>query len=83
MPQIPEKIQELSVGQLSARSGAAVSALRFCESKGLISRGRHPGERPYTRSSSATWVSRRPEPDPWSNGSAARARPEGPLIATR
>ncbi|MFB7511557.1 redox-sensitive transcriptional activator SoxR, partial [Streptomyces broussonetiae] len=26
VPQIPEKIHELTVGQLSARSGAAVSA---------------------------------------------------------
>jgi MerR family redox-sensitive transcriptional activator SoxR len=37
VPQIPEKIHELTVGQLAARSGAAVSALHFYESKGLIS----------------------------------------------
>ena len=37
MPQIPEKIHELTVGELSARSGVAVSALHFYESKGLIS----------------------------------------------
>ncbi|MER7185594.1 redox-sensitive transcriptional activator SoxR [Streptomyces hyaluromycini] len=50
MPQIPEQIQELSVGQLSARSGAAVSALHFYESKGLISSRRTSGnQRRYTR----------------------------------
>ncbi|MER7835921.1 redox-sensitive transcriptional activator SoxR [Streptomyces sp. NPDC096040] len=50
MPQIPEKIQELSVGQLSARSGAAVSALHFYEAKGLISSRRTSGnQRRYTR----------------------------------
>ncbi|MFG3020965.1 redox-sensitive transcriptional activator SoxR [Streptomyces sp. NPDC048254] len=50
MPQIPEKIQELSVGQLSARSGAAVSALHFYEAKGLISSRRTTGnQRRYTR----------------------------------
>ncbi|MFD8718284.1 redox-sensitive transcriptional activator SoxR [Streptomyces sp. NPDC059629] len=50
MPQIPEKIQELSVGQLAARSGAAVSALHFYESKGLISSRRTTGnQRRYTR----------------------------------
>ena len=43
MPQIPEKIHELTVGQLSARSGAAVSALHFYESKGLISSRRTSG----------------------------------------
>ncbi|GAA2582974.1 MULTISPECIES: redox-sensitive transcriptional activator SoxR [Streptomyces] len=43
MPQIPEKIQELTVGQLAARSGAAVSALHFYESKGLISSRRTSG----------------------------------------
>ncbi|MFI0240770.1 redox-sensitive transcriptional activator SoxR [Streptomyces sp. NPDC016845] len=50
MPQIPEKIHELTVGQLSARSGAAVSALHFYESKGLIGSRRTPGnQRRYTR----------------------------------
>ncbi|MFC9909188.1 redox-sensitive transcriptional activator SoxR [Streptomyces sp. NPDC059862] len=50
MPKIPEKIHELTVGQLSARSGAAVSALHFYESKGLISSRRTAGnQRRYTR----------------------------------
>ncbi|HET6857623.1 MAG TPA: redox-sensitive transcriptional activator SoxR [Streptomyces sp.] len=50
MPQIPEKIHELTVGQLSARSGAAVSALHFYESKGLISSRRTSGnQRRYDR----------------------------------
>ncbi|MFD6292518.1 redox-sensitive transcriptional activator SoxR [Streptomyces sp. NPDC060205] len=50
MPQIPEKIHELTVGQLSARSGAAVSALHFYESKGLISSRRTAGnQRRYHR----------------------------------
>lgn len=50
VPQIPEKIHELSVGQLSARSGAAVSALHFYEAKGLISSRRTSGnQRRYTR----------------------------------
>ncbi|MET9510630.1 redox-sensitive transcriptional activator SoxR [Streptomyces flavidovirens] len=50
MPQIPEKIHELTVGQLSARSGAAVSALHFYESKGLISSRRTAGnQRRYGR----------------------------------
>ncbi|MFF4954066.1 redox-sensitive transcriptional activator SoxR [Streptomyces chattanoogensis] len=50
MPQLPHKVHELSVGQLSARSGAAVSALHFYESKGLISSTRTAGnQRRYTR----------------------------------
>ncbi|MBW8735862.1 MAG: redox-sensitive transcriptional activator SoxR [Streptomyces turgidiscabies] len=50
MPQIPEKIHELTVGQLAARSGAAVSALHFYESKGLIVSRRTSGnQRRYTR----------------------------------
>ena len=50
MPQIPEKIHELTVGQLAARSGAAASALHFYESKGLISSRRTAGnQRRYTR----------------------------------
>jgi MerR family transcriptional regulator, redox-sensitive transcriptional activator SoxR len=50
VPQIPETIHELTVGQLSARSGAAVSALHFYESKGLISSRRTSGnQRRYSR----------------------------------
>ncbi|MEU0600530.1 redox-sensitive transcriptional activator SoxR [Streptomyces sp. NPDC006393] len=50
MPQIPEKIHELTVGQVSARSGAAVSALHFYESKGLIRSRRTAGnQRRYSR----------------------------------
>ncbi|MEW1698797.1 redox-sensitive transcriptional activator SoxR [Streptomyces sp. NPDC093249] len=50
MPQIPEKIHELTVGQLSARSGAAVSALHFYEAKGLINSRRTSGnQRRYGR----------------------------------
>lgn len=50
VPQIPEKVHELTVGQLSARSGAAVSALHFYETKGLITSRRTAGnQRRYTR----------------------------------
>ncbi|MFB6847726.1 redox-sensitive transcriptional activator SoxR [Streptomyces sp. NPDC056373] len=50
MHRIPEKIHELTVGQLAARSGAAVSALHFYESKGLISSRRTSGnQRRYSR----------------------------------
>nr|WP_205615216.1 redox-sensitive transcriptional activator SoxR [Streptomyces harenosi] len=50
VPQIPEKINELTVGQLAARSGAAVSALHFYESKGLISSRRTTGnQRRFSR----------------------------------
>ncbi|WP_329387459.1 redox-sensitive transcriptional activator SoxR [Streptomyces sp. NBC_01351] len=50
MPQIPENVHELTVGQLSARSGAAVSALHFYEAKGLITSRRTSGnQRRYTR----------------------------------
>ncbi|MFC8570599.1 redox-sensitive transcriptional activator SoxR [Streptomyces sp. NPDC057245] len=50
MPQIPEKVHELTVGQLAARSGAAVSALHFYESKGLLSSRRTSGnQRRFTR----------------------------------
>ncbi|MFF3348690.1 redox-sensitive transcriptional activator SoxR [Streptomyces sp. NPDC002779] len=50
MPQIPEKIHELTVGQLAARSGAAVSALHFYEAKGLITSRRTTGnQRRYGR----------------------------------
>ncbi|WP_405646155.1 redox-sensitive transcriptional activator SoxR [Streptomyces uncialis] len=43
MSQIPVKIHELTVGQLAARSGVAVSALHFYESKGLIRSSRTSG----------------------------------------
>lgn len=50
MPQIPQKIHELTVGQLAARSGAAPSALHFYETKGLISSRRTTGnQRRYSR----------------------------------
>ncbi|WSA75863.1 redox-sensitive transcriptional activator SoxR [Streptomyces sp. NBC_01799] len=50
MPQIPQTLNELTVGQLSARSGAAVSALHFYEAKGLISSRRTSGnQRRYSR----------------------------------
>ncbi|MEO3975397.1 redox-sensitive transcriptional activator SoxR [Streptomyces sp. CAU 1734] len=50
MSQFPEQNQELTVGQLSERSGAAVSALHFYESKGLISSRRTSGnQRRYSR----------------------------------
>ncbi|MER7046248.1 redox-sensitive transcriptional activator SoxR [Streptomyces jumonjinensis] len=50
MSQSSEKSHELTVGQLAARSGAAVSALHFYESKGLISSRRTSGnQRRYTR----------------------------------
>lgn len=50
MPQIPETVHELTVGQLSARSGAAVSALHFYETKGLITSRRTSGnQRRYSR----------------------------------
>ncbi|QES50878.1 redox-sensitive transcriptional activator SoxR [Streptomyces venezuelae] len=50
MPQIPENVHELTVGQLSARSGAAVSALHFYEAKGLIKSRRTSGnQRRYSR----------------------------------
>nr|WP_202445509.1 redox-sensitive transcriptional activator SoxR [Streptomyces sp. SID4941] len=50
VPQIPQTLHELTVGQLSARSGAAVSALHFYESKGLITSRRTSGnQRRYTR----------------------------------
>ncbi|MEV3874732.1 redox-sensitive transcriptional activator SoxR [Streptomyces sp. NPDC049906] len=50
MPQIPVKVNELSVGQLAARSGVSVSALHFYEAKGLISSRRTSGnQRRYHR----------------------------------
>nr|WP_202514282.1 MULTISPECIES: redox-sensitive transcriptional activator SoxR [unclassified Streptomyces] len=50
VPQIPQTLHELTVGQLSARSGAAVSALHFYEAKGLIGSRRTSGnQRRYSR----------------------------------
>jgi MerR family transcriptional regulator, redox-sensitive transcriptional activator SoxR len=50
MAQVPSQVQELTVGQLAARSGVAVSALRFYESEGLLSAGRTTGnQRRYSR----------------------------------
>ncbi|MGW6457283.1 redox-sensitive transcriptional activator SoxR [Streptomyces sp. NPDC055078] len=50
MAESSEKRHELTVGQLSERSGAAVSALHFYESKDLISSRRTSGnQRRYTR----------------------------------
>ncbi|MEV5510023.1 redox-sensitive transcriptional activator SoxR [Streptomyces orinoci] len=43
MPQITNDVQELTVGQLAARSGTAVSALHFYEAKGLINSRRTAG----------------------------------------
>jgi MerR family redox-sensitive transcriptional activator SoxR len=50
MPRLPVDVQGLSVGQLAARSGVAVSALHFYEAKGLIRSSRTAGnQRRYTR----------------------------------
>jgi MerR family transcriptional regulator, redox-sensitive transcriptional activator SoxR len=50
VPQLPPDIHELTVGQLSARSGAAVSALHFYEARGLIASRRTAGnQRRYPR----------------------------------
>jgi MerR family redox-sensitive transcriptional activator SoxR len=50
MGRIAADSQLLSVGQLSARSGVAVSALHFYEAEGLIQAQRSPGnQRRYTR----------------------------------
>ncbi|UZJ62185.1 redox-sensitive transcriptional activator SoxR [Pseudomonas sp. KU26590] len=47
---IPPTARELTVGQLSARSGVAITALRFYEAKGLISSQRNAGnQRRYPR----------------------------------
>jgi MerR family transcriptional regulator, redox-sensitive transcriptional activator SoxR len=43
MAQIPAGMRELTVGQLAARSGVAVSALHFYEAEGLISARRTAG----------------------------------------
>ncbi|WP_110946526.1 redox-sensitive transcriptional activator SoxR [Pseudomonas bohemica] len=46
----PHLARELTVGQLSARSGVAITALRFYEAKGLISSQRNAGnQRRYPR----------------------------------
>lgn len=46
----PPDARELTVGQVAARSGVAVSALHFYEKKGLIRSSRTPGnQRRYTR----------------------------------
>jgi MerR family transcriptional regulator, redox-sensitive transcriptional activator SoxR len=50
VPQLPADIHDLTVGQLSARSGVAVSALRFYEARGLIASRRTAGnQRRYPR----------------------------------
>jgi MerR family redox-sensitive transcriptional activator SoxR len=50
MAQIRADVHELTVGQLSARSGVAVSALHFYEAEGLISARRTTGnQRRYPR----------------------------------
>jgi MerR family redox-sensitive transcriptional activator SoxR len=42
--------EELSVGEVAARSGVAVSAIHFYEAKGLIRSRRNPGnQRRYPR----------------------------------
>ncbi len=43
MPQIHSDVHELTVGQLAARSGVAVSALHFYEARGLIRSRRTEG----------------------------------------
>jgi len=48
--------KELSVGQLAQRSGVAVTALHFYESKGLIHSNRNPGnQRRYPREVLRRW----------------------------
>lgn len=48
--QLAWDVQELTIGQLSERSGVAVSALRFYENKGLIASRRTTGnQRRYSR----------------------------------
>jgi MerR family transcriptional regulator, redox-sensitive transcriptional activator SoxR len=50
VPQLPADFHDLTVGQLAARSGAAVSALRFYEARGLIASRRTAGnQRRYPR----------------------------------
>ncbi|MDL4770868.1 redox-sensitive transcriptional activator SoxR [Actinomadura xylanilytica] len=50
MTRLEHRVHELTVGQLAERSGVAVSALHFYESKGLISSRRTVGnQRRFTR----------------------------------
>ncbi|RJL30538.1 redox-sensitive transcriptional activator SoxR [Bailinhaonella thermotolerans] len=50
MAHLPADVHELTVGQLAARSGVAVSALHFYEAKGLIRSRRTAGnQRRYSR----------------------------------
>lgn len=50
MTRLEHRVHELTVGQLAERSGVAVSALHFYESKGLISSRRTAGnQRRFTR----------------------------------
>ena len=50
MTRLEYRVHELTVGQVAERSGVAVSALHFYESKGLITSRRTPGnQRRYTR----------------------------------
>ncbi|WP_425248281.1 redox-sensitive transcriptional activator SoxR [Actinomadura rifamycini] len=50
MTRLEFRVQELTVGQLAERSGVAVSALHFYESKGLISSRRTAGnQRRFSR----------------------------------
>ncbi|MEV4179036.1 redox-sensitive transcriptional activator SoxR [Nonomuraea sp. NPDC049709] len=50
MTKPPFDAKELTIGQLAARSGVAVTALHFYEEKGLIRSRRTPGnQRRYTR----------------------------------
>jgi MerR family redox-sensitive transcriptional activator SoxR len=50
MAQLPAEIHELTVGQLAARGGVAVSTLHFYEAEGLITSRRTPGnQRRYSR----------------------------------
>lgn len=49
-PPVPSQAGEITVGQLAARSGVAVSALHFYEARGLISARRTTGnQRRYPR----------------------------------
>jgi MerR family transcriptional regulator, redox-sensitive transcriptional activator SoxR len=50
MPRIPSQVHELSIGQLSERSGVPVSTLRFYEAEGLLVSRRTAGnQRRYAR----------------------------------
>ena len=55
MAQLPAEIHELTVGQLAARGGVAVSTLHFYEAEGLITSRRTPGnQRRYSARHPAT-----------------------------